>query len=153
MSQLLRIHAILLSIIVFSISGCSQKDDENVVQWKTDETCNLHEQSCTTENGSASVSIEVMPKPIPIARPLQVEVELKGLKAEKVELDISGVNMYMGFNRVELKPETSKSVYTGTSMLAFCTLQKMTWQLTVMIYQTDGTQIQVPYTLETINKI
>lgn len=144
-----------LSILItalFTLAGCSQQSDENIVQWSTDQSCNLHSETCTAKQGDAQVTLKISPHPIPIARPLGIEVEIDNIAVQKMELDISGVNMYMGYNRVELK-STNPNRYVGTSMLAFCTTQKMIWQITLMIHQPDGTQIQIPYNLETINRI
>jgi len=150
MKQTSRYLSILLAATLFTLSGCDKSSDENIVQWSTDPLCDLHQQSCTASEGEAKVTLKISPHPIPIARPLGIEVDVQGLSIQKMELDISGVNMYMGYNRVELK-STSPTRYVGTSMLAFCTTQKMQWQVTLIIHQADGTQLQIPYSLETIN--
>ena len=144
------IGAFLISTLL--LTGCSKKQDEQIVQWQTDKSCDLHQQGCRATSGDAAVTLKISPHPIPIARPLGIEVEIENLAVQKMELDISGVNMYMGYNRVELK-STNPNRFVGTSMLAFCTTQKMIWQITLMIHQPDGTQIQVPYHLETINRL
>lgn len=150
----------LLLLLAFggllSLSGCSQKEESSIVQWKSDNSCDLHTNICVVKHGDASVTLKIAPNPIPIARPLKVEALIENIPAEKVELDISGVNMYMGYNRVELKPTGkagAKVLYKGNSMLAFCTVKEMVWQITVMIHQADGTQIQIPHTLVTVNRI
>ena len=146
-----------LTLSVLLLSACDSSDDLtrelNTQQWPIVETCDLHHQACSAQNAQQSVTLTITPQPIPIARPLNVSVKLDNLTADKVELDISGVNMYMGFNRVALTPNPKqKGEFVGTSMLAFCTIAKMQWQVTVMIHQADGTQIQVPYLLETSNR-
>lgn len=143
----------LIFIIMSSmlLSACSQDGDSNIVQWETDQQCNLHQEECTVKHDNAEVSLKISPHPIPIARPLGIEVATQNVQVEKMELDISGVNMYMGYNRVTLKP-TTNGRFVGTSMLAFCTAQKMIWQITLIIHQADGTQIQIPYQLETVNR-
>lgn len=137
-------------VALLALTGCSQTADENVVQWPTNQQCDLHQESCTAKMGDAQATLKISPHPIPIARPLGIEVDIKNLSVQKMELDISGVNMYMGYNRVELK-STTPTRFVGTSMLAFCTTQKMQWQVTLIIHQPDGTQIQIPYNLETLN--
>lgn len=130
------------------ISACSDDKNANVTQWQVDESCNLHQETCVAKEGNAEVKLKISPHPIPIARPLGIEVETTNLQIQKMELDISGINMYMGYNRVELK-STNPNRFVGTSMLAFCTTKKMLWQVTLMIHLADGRQIQIPYTLET----
>ena len=143
-----------LFLLIFAaaiLQGCSNSEQSHITQWPSPTTCDLHSESCTATMGDAQVTLKISPHPIPIARPLGIEVELENLNVQSIELDISGINMYMGYNRVTLTPANDNR-YIGTSMLAFCTSQKMLWQITLMIHQKDGTQIQIPYTLETINR-
>ncbi|MGM0541507.1 MAG: hypothetical protein ACQEQR_03585 [Pseudomonadota bacterium] len=135
---------------LMSIASCNNASQANITQWPTDQTCNLDTESCIAQMGDATVALKISPHPIPIARPLGIEVLLENIEAEKVELDISGINMYMGYNRVSLTPTDKPGRYVGTSMLAFCTNKKMQWQITLMITQKDGSQIQIPYRLDTI---
>jgi len=154
MKQTLSLYRPALAIILlslFGLNGCSNHSQENIAQWPTDKACNLHQESCTAEKDGAKVTLKISPHPIPIARPLGIEVNIENLDVQKVELDITGINMYMGYNRVTLT-SASPTRYIGTSMLAFCTNQTMNWQVTLMIHQKDGTQIQIPYTLETSNR-
>lgn len=142
---LMALFAVTLSVL----SGCSNK--ESITAWPLVDNCNLHEQACESQQGDAKVRLQINPHPIPIAKPLGIQVNLENLAASRVQLDISGVNMYMGYNRVTLA-EKGQGYYVGTSMLAFCTSQKMDWQITLMIYLEDGTQVQVPYSLQTITR-
>ncbi|MDX1347818.1 MAG: hypothetical protein R3189_06180 [Thiomicrorhabdus chilensis] len=138
-------------VALLSLTSCEQSDSGKVSQWPAVQDCDLHRESCRATMGKASVSLKISPHPIPIAKPLGIEVELQNLSAEKVELDISGVNMYMGYNRVTLT-STKPDHYVGTSMLAFCTNQTMQWQITLIIHQANDRQIQIPYYLETVNR-
>lgn len=140
---------ILLSTAL--LGACSQSGDNNIVQWEPEQKCNLHQEECSATHENSLVSLKISPHPIPIARPLGIEVSTKNVQVDKMELDISGVNMYMGYNRVTLS-EQQPGRFVGTSMLAFCTSQKMLWQITLIIHQSNGSQIQIPYELETINR-
>lgn len=142
---------LIFLITAFGLGGCEKSPMNNVTQWETDKNCDLHTESCKASSGEANVSLKISPHPIPIARPLGIEVEVENMDIQKMELDISGINMYMGYNRVSLSPINANR-YVGTSMLAFCTNQKMEWQVTLMIHKPDGSQIQIPFTLETINR-
>ncbi|WP_178862235.1 hypothetical protein [Thiomicrorhabdus cannonii] len=148
-----RLAVIFLAMLpaVGALYGCERNAPENVEQWPLLKECSLHQQSCTVTQGNASVTLKISPHPIPIAKPLGIEADINGLPAQKVELDISGINMYMGYNRVTLT-STKPNRFVGTSMLAFCTNQTMQWQITVIIHQPDGKQVQVPYYLETVNR-
>lgn len=81
---------------------------------------------------------------------LNVRVKLTDIQAEKVELDITGQNMYMGYNRVTLTPVKGQpNLYEGQSMLAFCTNDKMDWHLSVLVTRKNQTLIQAPFALTT----
>lgn len=142
----------LLALSLLSLlSACSNNGDEHITTWPVNNECDLHTQSCSSTVGNAQATLNISPHPIPIARPLNIGVQLENFpKITKVELDISGVNMYMGFNRTTLEP-TTPNIYEGTSMLAFCTTQDMFWQATIMVHLQNGEQIQIPYSLKTSN--
>lgn len=141
--------ALLLAAI--GLSACQSDLDGEI--WPLVENCDLHQQTCQAEQGAATVSLNITPQPIPIAKPLQINAVLKGLTAEKLELDISGINMYMGYNRVQLHADSEQTGhYKGSSMLAFCTNEVMQWQLTLLAHQADGSVIQIPFKLETRNR-
>jgi hypothetical protein len=144
----------LASLLLLSsaLTGCNNGDSAQVTQWPMTEDCDLHQQTCVSRNENQSVSLKISPHPVPIARPLGIELQLENIQADEVELDISGINMYMGYNRVELTPAKEPGRYIGTSMLAFCTNETMQWQITLMIHKADGSQIQIPYRLETRNR-
>lgn len=149
---LLGVIATLLFLILFaSLQGCSQQNQTNATLWPMDKTCDLHKNSCTASYIDAQATLKISPHPIPIARPLGIEVELNGLNPSSVQLDISGINMYMGYNRVPLK-SSKPNHWIGTSMLAFCTAEKMEWQITLMLKMPDGKEVQIPYFLETVNR-
>jgi hypothetical protein len=139
-------YLLLLFSTLVLISGCAKQ--QNATVWPLDKRCNLHQQACTATHGDQAVTLSITPRPIPVAKLLQVEVRLRNIPAKQVALDISGLNMYMGYNRVNLKQQ-AQGVWTGSSMLAFCTNDTMQWQLTVLIDTPDGQQIQVPFYLET----
>lgn len=127
--------------------GCGASSPP-VETWPLVQNCNLHQQPCTATKGEAQVTLDIQPRPVPVARPLEVTVTLSGIQAKSVALDISGINMYMGYNRVNLQP-AGPARWTGQSMLAFCTNQKMAWQVSVLITQPDGTEVVVPFYLLT----
>ncbi|MBO1925058.1 hypothetical protein [Thiomicrorhabdus sp. 6S3-12] len=141
----------LFTALISLLAGCDKKSQGDIDQWPTVENCNLHKGPCTTEHQGAKVTLRIDPQPIPIARPLGVQLDLENLNPTEVKLDISGINMYMGYNRVHLT-STRPNHWVGTSMLAFCTAEKMYWQLTLMLTQNDGKQIQIPFLLETSNR-
>jgi len=144
-------HSHFLFILLFSLFGLSacQSQPEGDI-WPLISDCDLHKQACQSSQNQSTVTLNLQPKPIPIAKSFQVEVELAGLQADKLELDISGINMYMGYNRITLQHQ-GDGKYTGQSMLAFCTNEVMQWQLTLLAHQPNQV-IQIPFQLETQNR-
>lgn len=146
-----RILSIVLPLSFASLIGCQQATDGDI--WPLVDNCDLHQQTCLSQQAEASVSLTLHPQPIPIAKPIQVEAQLQVLDAVKVELDISGINMYMGYNRVPLTADAIQpGRYHGTTMLAFCTNDVMQWQFTLLVHQPNGEVLQVPFKLETRNR-
>lgn len=141
----------VLSLSLVSLLGCQKNADGDI--WPLIENCDLHQQTCYSQQGESRVALTLQPQPIPIAKPLQVEAQIEAIDAVKVELDISGINMYMGYNRVPLHAVAEQNEhYQGTSMLAFCTNDVMQWQVTLLIHQSNGDVLQVPFKLETRNR-
>jgi len=124
--------------------------DQTLQKWPVNTSCDLDTSACSTSVKNQTITLDIQPKPIRVARMLQVRVKLTDIKAEKVELDIAGQNMYMGYNRVTLTPvKGHPHLYEGQSMLAFCTNDKMDWHLSVLVTQKNDTLIQVPFALTT----
>lgn len=143
------IPIVILCSLLLSACSHDPAPTENATVWPMLESCDLHYQSCTATNNEQTVRLKISPDPIPIAMPLGIELSIKNISAERIELDISGANMYMGYNRVTLIPEGNMGRYIGTTMLAFCTTEAMEWKITLIIHQKEGKQIHIPYLLKT----
>ncbi len=144
-----------LFLASLSLLGCQADNNANITQWPLVTDCDLHYEACTSHNAEQSLQLSITPRPIPVARTLEVEVILENIVADKIEIDISGLNMYMGFNRIFIS-ETEPNLWQGKSMLAFCTLDKMEWQVTVILHHKDqeqgeSKQTQIPFSLITTN--
>jgi hypothetical protein len=72
-----------------------------------------------------------------LVKPLQLRVELQGLKAQQVEVDFSGVDMNMGFNRFKLS-RTGEGEFTGEGILPVCVRDAMEWEAKVLITTPQG---------------
>jgi len=81
------------------------------------EGCDLRAGPCkaTFPDGS-EVVFEIRPHRIPVAQPLLIEVETRGIAARRVEVDFAGADMNMGFNRVTLRPRAADG--TGEDPIA-----------------------------------
>ncbi len=113
------------------------------------------EAGCDLQRGPCSallpqggrVVLTVTPRPIPLIKPIMLDVEISGLDPGKVEADISTVDMYMGLNRRELRA-LGDHRYTMQTMLGACTRETMRWRFTVLMR--DGrTTYSAPFEFET----
>ncbi len=103
-----------------------------------DPACDLRAGPClTTMDKDSSVSFAIEPREIPMVKPLRLEVRLQGLDAGQVEVDFSGVDMNMGFNRFRLE-QTGEGVFSGEGMLPVCVWDAMEWEAKVLIMTQQG---------------
>ncbi|AHE99733.1 hypothetical protein THITH_17140 [Thioalkalivibrio paradoxus ARh 1] len=71
------------------------------------------------------------PRPIRHLEPLNVEVTFSEQDPEWVEIDLSGVEMFMGYHRPRLE-RVAQGQYRGEAVLPACTGEQMTWAATVL---------------------
>lgn len=111
--------------------------------------CDLRDGSCTTDlPGGGTATFSILPKSIPLTKPLQLQVQVQGKKVRKVEVDFSGVSMNMGYNRRLLQAVADGS-FAGEGMLPVCIRQRMEWETKLMLHTSDGLII-VPHRFETV---
>jgi hypothetical protein len=72
--------------------------------------------------------ISVAPQPIPLLKPVSVNIELLNMRAETVEVDVSSPDMYMGYNRRPLRVLDAQR-FSGHTVLPACILERMRWTL------------------------
>jgi hypothetical protein len=114
-----------------------------------DPTCDLRSGTCTTTiDETSSVSFAIEPREIPVMKPLQLRVSLRQLAAQRVEVHFNGVDMNMGFNRVQLS-KAGENLFEGKGVLPVCVRDAMEWQADVLI-TTDKGLISVPYRFITV---
>lgn len=109
-----------------------------------DAGCDLHRQACgATLPGGGRLQLSISPRPIPMVKPLEIEVQVSGIEPDKVEVDFAGVAMNMGYNRPLLAP-AGAGRYAGSANLPVCITGSMAWQATVLV--TAGRKkISVPF--------
>lgn len=95
-------------------------------------TCDLQAGPCTAAlPGGGNLSFAIAPRPIPVLRPLRLEATLSGAEAKSVEVDFTGVDMKMGFNRPALQA-SGAGRFSGEATLPICTASSMIWRATVL---------------------
>ena len=78
-----------------------------------------------------------------MVRPFQVEVRLEGIDAGRIEVDFAGIEMNMGFNRIELTAGAA-GLHAGEASLPVCISGQMDWQVTVLV-ETGRQRIAIPF--------
>lgn len=138
--------AIMISGLTWWLNQPNEHDKVSIFTLPTN--CQLHTGDCMIEQEGLSVKLSINPQPIPIAKALNIKANIEGAAATQVQLDINGSNMYMGYNRINLN-HNEHDEWQGKSILSFCTIDEMQWQITLLITLADGRQIQAPFPLTT----
>jgi hypothetical protein len=147
--KLLLDAAILLALAMLGVLGYKMAP---ILNPKTDislplSSCDLTKQACMVtlpDGGQLEFSIE--PRPIPSLKPLKLQATIKGSKVQKIEVDLVGTDMKMGFNRPEL--QGSNGQFTGQASLPVCITGKMEWDATVLL-KTENAAIAIPFRFAT----
>ncbi len=113
-----------------------------------DPDCNVRDGPCSLRFASGGeVTFSVRPRGIPVLEPLDLDVILKHLDPLGVEVDFSGLDMNMGYNRVSLEP-SSPGRYAGQGMLPVCVRNRMAWEAKVMLKTPRG-YLVAPFRFDT----
>ncbi|QWT46217.1 hypothetical protein [Azospira inquinata] len=106
--------------------------------------CDLNRNDCRVQlPEGGSLGFRITPRPIPSLKTLDLEVQLTGTPAQKVEVDLAGADMEMGYNRPLLQ-EVAPGRFTGTGSLQICITGAMHWQATVLV-DTGRRHLAVPF--------
>ncbi len=77
--------------------------------------------------GGGTVELVLAPVPIRALASSVASVHIRGVDVPAwIDIDFAGVEMYMGFNRFRLEPD-SAGVFTGEFLLPVCSRERMTW--------------------------
>jgi hypothetical protein len=126
----------------------SSKNDVIVENAVVEQNCNLNKRSCSallSEN--ASIVFSILPREIPLLKPLDLQVRLKNIDAIEVEVEIKGINLNMGKFRTKLKADKD-FIYHGISSLSVCSKKIMIWEA-IVIVKSKQKIILAPFRFET----
>jgi len=94
--------------------------------------CDLDAGACVARLPAGdSVRVRLGPGPAAALRPLLLELEFSAQDPAWVEVDLAGLEMFMGHLRPRLERE-GPGVYRGEVVLPACTGEAMTWAATVL---------------------
>jgi len=113
-----------------------------------DDACDLRRGPCEAVfPDGGRVTFGITPQHIPVVEKLQISVQTEGIAVRRVEVDFSGVDMNMGFNRVTLA-RTGPGDLSGPAMLPVCVRARMTWEAKVLLH-TDAGLMAAPFRFDT----
>lgn len=109
-----------------------------------DTACSLQNGPCASDlPGGGRIELAIAPRPIPLLQPLNLSVKVQGMKARAVEVDFTGVDMNMGYNRPKLQREGS-GLFSGQTTLPVCITGRMEWQAVVVVSGDKG-KVAAPF--------
>lgn len=95
------------------------------------------QQGCSALNGTQQIRFFIDSAQLDTNEALAFRVELQGFEAQQVELELQGLDMYMGELRLTLE-RGSDAQYRTQSRLPACTTNVMTWRARVWVTQPSG---------------
>jgi len=109
-----------------------------------DSNCDLHKSSCSAVlSENRAITLTILPRDIPLLKPLNIQVQLKNIKATAVNLEITGINLNMGRFRTKLKHD-GDFIYQGISSLPVCSKKVMKWKAMISVNTNNGV-ISAPF--------
>lgn len=109
--------------------------------------CDLNSQRCIADlPGGGRIELEITPHPIPVLKPVRVSATIAGAVANKLEGDLGGATMDMGYTRVTLE-HIGNGRYAGDALIPVCITGRMTWRFTLIV-ESDRQRIAIPFLFE-----
>lgn len=125
---------------VYQGEGASHKNATTYRQLSTEANCFLQEASCHASDKQAQIMLSLNPQPVPLMKPIQASLQLSGLSdIDAIELKVEGLNMYMGFQTVQLVKQTATD-WQGSFSLPLCSENEMHWQVIVSLVSAQQQQ-------------
>ena len=111
---------------------------------RVEDGCNLHQRRCSAPvSGGGRVTLGIEPRPIGLQGPWNLKVSLEDAEADNVEVDIAGVDVPTGFNRVSLN-RIKEGRFVGEVTVPVCLFAPIDWQVTVLL-RADKMKRAVPF--------
>lgn len=125
--------------LVYQMWSPSRTNSPSYRQLSSESNCFLQERACTATDEQALITLTLDPKPVRLMQPVQATMQIAGLKnIDTVELKIEGINMYMGFQQVQLTKHTDLD-WEGNFSLPICSESEMQWQVTATLHSIPHT--------------
>jgi hypothetical protein len=116
-------------------------------------TCNLHRATCVVEIEGGRLELSLSPKPVPLIRPITIEVRTVGLAIRRIDADFTGLDMNMGYNRPQLLPidaslPAGEALFRSETNLPVCITDSMNWELSLLVETKTGSFL-IPFRFTT----
>lgn len=146
------VGVLLLTVVaLLSYLQFFQQNQEVIERAELNPDCQITAFPCTVQlEDSGSVQLNISPQPVEVMKPLDVRVELKNIKAEKVVAQFNGTGMNMGINRYIFNHQPDGG-YTANVTLPICVRNRMEWNAEIHL-ETEQGIVVVPYKFESIKK-
>lgn len=149
MSEQLRTTAVFLGMILIAFASYTavrlwQEQDSRYQRTDPVSGCDLAVGPCRQALDGGVVSLSITPGPIPLMQPLTLEVGLVDVEVTAVVVEIRGLNMDMGLNRVRLQQQ-APGVWSGETILPICSQRRMEWEAAVRLDAGPGVEIPFPF--------
>ncbi|WP_291993125.1 hypothetical protein [Candidatus Accumulibacter sp. ACC003] len=107
-------------------------------------SCQLSEQACVaTLPDGMQIEFSIEPRPIPALQALQLRASIRGGEVRKLEVDFTGTEMKMGYNRPALE-KLPDGRFSGQASLPVCITGRMEWHATLLV-DTGKALVAVPF--------
>ncbi len=102
------------------------------------EPCDIRNAPCVASRDQQQILFAIDSEKIDSNHPIQMRVELAGIDADTVRIELQGADMFMGENSYSLKRQADGS-YQAEGRLPVCTTDLMTWRATVQVSEGQRT--------------
>lgn len=117
---------VLIAMFFFVDFGVLFEDDSRAFV-DSSTPCDLRKNMCEVKlSDKQTVSLEVLPKGIPLMKPLTLIAHAKGIKANSIGVKIYAINMEMGTHKITLR-RTEGDTFVGKQTLPTCIVGGMIW--------------------------
>lgn len=134
------------------LEAIKTKDEIEVLADNRD--CDLSKSVCEiTINNQDTFTLKLNPQPLKTESAVNVELLANSLNYEPQSIDISGVELNMGYIRPEFD-KTGPSIFKTSFFLPVCELKEMSWEVTVRFKSKDQAPVTpvVKYHFKTLQK-
>lgn len=115
---------------------------------RVEDGCSLHERRCSAPvPGGGRVMLGIEPRPLHYGPSWKITVSFEETAAEKVEVDLGGLDAPTGYNRFALAA-AKDGAFEGEAALPWCGFEPMEWQATLLLGTGDQRR-SVPFVLST----